>query len=173
MFQINHISNKGLLKAVCLSVLLLSALRSMSQERLPHPIKVNVVTTQGLSFGAFTHGSVGGTITVSPTGSRSTTGDVVALNLGYTYTPALFEISADPGTIINILNGSNATLTGPPGGSLTLQIGSSNPSSPFITTAASTSKTLLSVGGTLLVGSPIANPPGNYSGTFNITIIKE
>ncbi len=147
---------------------------SSAQEKLPKPISVTVVTTQDLSFGEFTQGSSGGTISVSPAGLRSSSGTVVPLSLGgLSYSAALFEIRANPGTVIGILNGPDVALTRSGGGSMNLHLGSSSPSSPFITTAIPPSTTSLTIGGTLTVGTPAANPPGNYSGVFYITFIQE
>jgi Domain of unknown function (DUF4402) len=144
-----------------------------AQEKLPHPVKVTAITTQGLCFGAFCQGPVGGSVIVSPTGSRSVTGDVVGLGMGYVVTSALFELETNPGTVIALLNGPDATLTGSAGGSLSLHIGASYPSAPLITTAIPPARTAVTIGGTLTVGSPSANPPGSYSGSFYVTFIQE
>lgn len=128
-----------------------------------------VFTTQNLAFGAFYHGNTGGTIMVSNDGSRSVTGDVVALNLGIQYFNAIFEVEAPPGSIISILNGPDATLTGSNGGSMSLNIGSSFPGTPFTTTVSPPTRTQITVGGTLTVGNSAATPPGTYSGTFYVT----
>jgi len=143
-----------------------------AQEPPPRPVVITP-TAQGLSFGAFYHGAAGGTVTISETGVRSSTGDVVLLSLGYTYTSALFEVVANPGTLISILNGPDAVLPGSNGGSITLQLGLSDPASPFVTTVLYPIPTLLNIGGTIIIGNSAANPPGNYSGTFDITFIQE
>jgi hypothetical protein len=93
--------------------------------------------------------------------------------MGYLFSSARFEIIANPGTVISVLNGPDATLTGNPSGSMTLQIGDSDPVSPFVTTVPYGVITYLNVGGTLIVGAPGANPPGDYSGTFDITLVQE
>jgi hypothetical protein len=143
-----------------------------AQEPPPRPIRVDP-TAQVLSFGAFYEGSSGGSVIIDPSGSRSSTGDVVLLGLGYPFSPALFEVHAHPGTVISILNGPDAVLTGIPSGSMTLHIGSSIPGSPFVSTVHYNIAIPLYIGGTLTVGSPAANPPGNYSGTFEITFVRE
>lgn len=128
-----------------------------------------VYTTQNLAFGAFYHGNTGGTVIISSDGSRSVTGDVVALNLGIQYFAAIFDIEAPPGSIVSILNGPAATLTGSNGGSMILNIGSSFPTSPFSTTVSPPSRTQVTIGGTLTIGNNATTPPGTYSGTFYIT----
>ncbi len=142
----------------------------VAQEPPPRPIIVTV-TAQQLTFGAFTHGAVGGTVTVDPTGSRSSTGDVILLGLGYPFYPTLYEIVTNPGTVISILNGPDAILTGSNGGSITLTIGNSDPPSPFVTTTPNPN--LLYIGGTITIGNSAANPPGIYSGTYDVTFVRE
>lgn len=132
-----------------------------------------VYTIQNLAFGAFYHGNTGGSVIIESDGSRSTTGDLVALNLGISYFNAIFEIEAPPGTIVSILNGPDATLTGSNGGSMSLSIGTSSPAAPFSTVLAPPSRTQVNIGGTLTVGNNAASPPGNYTGTFYITFNHE
>lgn len=133
----------------------------------------SVNTIQNLSFGAFTQGSSGGTIIINNDGSRNASGTIVPLNLGAAYFQAIFEVEAPEGTVISILNGPDAILTGSNGGSMSLKIGNSDPASPFISTVVPPLKTQISVGGTLTVGTPQQSPPGNYSGTFYITFNNE
>jgi len=153
--------------------LLAASRKAKAQEPPPRPITVTVSLVQNLSFGAFYHGNTGGTVIIYPTGSRSATGDVVLLNLGYSFATGLYDVVANPGTLVSILNGPDAILTGSGGGSLTLHIGDSDPDSPFIITTMPPAATQLRIGGTLIVGNPGANPPGNYSGTFDVTFVQE
>ena len=157
----------------CAVLLLLNSFSAKAQEMPPRPIAVYFNPAQGLVFGAFFQGSSGGTVTVASDGSRSVTGDIIQATLGAPFSPALFEIDADPGTIVSILNGPDAVLSGNNGGILTLHIGSSNTGSSFITTAAPPGRTEVRIGGTLTVGNAISNPSGDYSGTFSITFIQE
>jgi hypothetical protein len=143
-----------------------------AQEPPPRPIRINP-TAQILSFGAFYHGAAGGTVIIDPSGSRSATGDVVLLGLGFPFSAALFEVHAHPGTVISILNGPDAVLTGIPSGTMTLHIGSSNPTSPFVSNVNFNIAIPLYIGGTLTVGNSAANPPGSYTGTFDITLVRE
>ncbi|HEY9116143.1 MAG TPA: DUF4402 domain-containing protein [Bacteroidales bacterium] len=144
-----------------------------AQEQPPKPISVSVYLNQGLNFGGFTQGSSGGSVIVYPDGSRSSTGDVVLYNLGFLVSPVIFEIEGNAGTIISLLNGPPAVLTGSNGGSMTLTLGGSDPPSPFINTSYAPSLFQVRVGGTLTVGNALANPPGDYNGTFMITFIQE
>lgn len=137
------------------------------------PGGISVYTVQNMSFGSFSTGSNGGTVIISTNGTRSVTGDLVPLNMGTLYFQAIFDIDAPLGSIVSILNGPDVTLTGNNGGTMSLRIGSSDPSSPFITTVSQPARTQASIGGTLTVGSPAANPSGTYTGTFYITFNQE
>jgi hypothetical protein len=143
-----------------------------AQEMPPRPISVTVVTSQNLSFGNFAQGALGGTVSVSSSGTRSWTGNIVLLN-GGSVSPALFDVVANPGTLITIVNGSDVSLNGSNGGTMMLHIGTSSTGSPFITTVARPTPTHVYIGGTLTVGNPGANPPGDYSGTFQVTFVQQ
>ena len=137
------------------------------------PGAINVYTVQNLSFGAFSPGTLAGTVIISNAGSRSVTGDVIGLNFGLLYFQAIFDIDAPQGSIISILNGPNATLTGSNGGTMSVHIDNSNPGSPFSTVVAQPLRTQVNVGGTLTVGTAAASPPGTYSGTIYLTFNQE
>lgn len=132
--------------------------------------QLSVHTAQNLSFGAFSPGNSGGTVIIASNGTRSVSGNIIPLNMGYQYFSAIFEVAAPAGTIINIMKGPNVQLTGSNGGSMTLSIGNSDPASPFI---SSVNPTNIKVGASLIVGSIASNPPGTYTGTFSITFIQE
>ena len=155
------------------AILLLAAIACRAQtptDTLPgDPGGLYVYTVQNMCFGAFAHGNTGGSITISNTGTRTSTGDIIPLNLGVSYYNAIFEIEAPPGAIISILNGPDATLTGSNGGSMLLSIGSSSPISPFSNSLAPPSRTQINIGGTLTVGGSGSAPPGTYTGTIYIT----
>ena len=144
-----------------------------AQELPPRPVIVTFNNAQPLAFGAFTPGLSGGTVTVFPGGSRSSTGDVVLLSLGYLFTPAMFYVRANPGTVLSVLINPPVTLTGSGGGTMTLQTGGTLPASPFVTTLPWPQQTTLLLGGTLTVGNIGANPAGSYTGTFNVTFVQE
>ena len=162
---------KSVLMILPIIFLLLVSQKIRAQEPPPRPITVTV--TRQLGFGAFTHGMTGGTVTISSGGIRSTTGDVILLNLGYSFSTASYEVVGNPGTLVSLLNGPDVSLPGSNGGSLTLHIGNSDPLSPFVITTVPPASTILNVGGTLTVSTPGNNPAGSYSGSFNITFVQE
>lgn len=139
----------------------------------PQPFTVYTNPAQGMYFGAFFQGIMGGTIILYADGSRSSTGDIILANLGIPFSPAIFEVEAQAGTRISILNGPDATLNGSNGGSMTMHIGEPDIGSTFIVQTNPPSRTQLRVGGTLNVGNTLANPVGQYFGTFYITFVQE
>jgi hypothetical protein len=139
----------------------------------PDPGALSVYNVQNLSFGAFSHGSAGGSVSISATGDRSVLGTVTPLNLGFAYYQSIFEIEAPEGSIISILNGPDAVLTGSNGGSMNLTIGTSSRGSMFLNTVPSPNRVPIHIGGTLTVGNISNNPPGTYTGTFFITFNQE
>lgn len=160
------------LQNFALAMLLLGA-TLQAQEKPPVPIEVEVNTSRFLNFGSFTTGTIGGTVTVDYTGERIASGDVVLLNMGQTVSSAQFEVTANPGTIVNIVPPTGITLTGSNGGTMTLNIDSFSTGSTFIITGAPPASTTVFVGGTLLVGNNSVSQPGFYEGTFNLTFIQE
>lgn len=162
-----------LLTALAAVVLLCISVPLQAQEPPPRPVVVTGNASQPLAFGAFSPGAAGGTVTVSPNGTRSAGGSVVLLSLGYVYTPAMFYVRANQGTVLSVLIPPPAVLTGSGGGTLSLQVAGSLPASPFVTTLPWPQVTTLLIGGTLTIGNIAANPPGTYTGTYSITVIRE
>lgn len=136
----------------------------------PPPRPIRVTKTQDLSFGAFYQGGGGGTVTILWNGTRSPGGTVVLFGGGGM--AAIFEINANRGTVISYLK-PTITLGDGSGHTISLQIDSSNPDTPFVTTNNFPTPTLVRIGGILTIGSPVTNPPGSYSGTFLMTFNQE
>jgi hypothetical protein len=157
------------LSITCSVILIFMSFVANAQEHPPRPMQVS--TTQNLSFGAFIQGTLGGKVIIDPQGSRTVTGDLIPANMGYSYYPAIFQVDAIPGSIISIVFGPDAILNGNNGGTLTLHVDTSLPSSPFINSTNAT--TQVRIGGTLNVSNSIANPAGNYIGSFSITFVQQ
>lgn len=143
----------------------------LGQEMPPRPMGASFI--RNLNFGAFSTGLSGGTIILDPSGSRTSMGDILLLDYGYLYFPALFELEGNPGTVIHFLAGPPAVLAGDHGGSLTMEVGNTEPSTPFILPLVTNGVLEIAVGGTLSVGGPLANPAGEYSGQFYVMFIQE
>ncbi len=164
---------KSLFQITLVGLLFFSGVSVYAQENPPIPIQVKVRTARYLNFGTFTVGISGGTVVVSPEGLRNPTGDVVLLNLGPTVTSALFEVTANPGTLVTISHPSSFVLTGSSGDQILLDNLTYSENQTFITKAASTSINEVMIGGTLNLGTISNNRPGSYSGTVNLTFIQQ
>jgi len=162
-----------ILSSLEIMLLLLCQLHAKAQQPPPKPISVYFNPSLGLRFGAFFLGSSGGTVIIAPDGNRTFTGGVISASLGFTYGAAEFQVVANPGTLVSVMNGPDVSLTGNNGGSMMLHIGSSSPVTPYVTSITPPSYTSIYVGGTLTVGNAVANPVGSYSGSFSITFIQE
>lgn len=127
-----------------------------------------VSTVGDLGFGNFVAGS-GGAIVISTNGTRNATGDVLLLTSA-TVSAGAFNVSdfdpANASATYSILLPANDTVTLSSGSNtMTLRDFVSNPSGSGILSGGSQT---LNVGATLVVGAN--QPPGNYSGTYTITI---
>lgn len=154
--------------AVCFCIIYIS-LNVNAQQQPPRPLRA--IKYQDLSFGSIIQGNAGGTVIISTSGIRSTTGDVILPSMGSPGNEAVFEVKAAPGTLITINFGSTTLTNG--AYSMNLVLGPCFPASPFINTLQPTGVTMVYLGGTLTVGNPTANPAGNYSGTFTVTFIQQ
>jgi hypothetical protein len=142
---------------------------------------MRVTTFQDLRFGAFVNGGSGGSVTISPGGTRTPSGDIYLMNMEQ-YHAAIFEVEALPGNIIHVdLPIATFPLTGSNGGELELQITEFLPennipiinSNTFINTLNPSGRTKVLVGGKLTIGNPTQDPSGNYIGTFHVTFMQE
>jgi hypothetical protein len=153
---------------ILLALLILPAIL-FAQVNPPRPLSASASPMQGLSFGAFAiTGPNGGTVTVSETGMRTSTGDIFLA--GNSQSCATFTIETIPGTSLFIDNAETSVLTGSNGGHLTMSLSEIYPTFPYTTLSPTTA---VQVGGTLTVGPVQDNPPGAYSGTYTIIIVHE
>jgi len=123
--------------------------------------------TGALSFGAFAAGT-GGTITVSAAGARSRSGSIVLASQGGVASAAQFLITGTPGATYTITLPSDGTVVLSSGGStMALNTFTSTPSGANIPLGGGGTQ-VISVGATLTVSA--AQAPGNYTGSFNVTV---
>lgn len=133
-----------------------------------HAQQIVLSNTRGLDFGRFV-ANTGGTIVISPTGVRSRSGGVVLLN-----SPTIGQASFNVGKSSNGGNNKAVIISLPANGSTRLSSGANSMAvGDFVNAPAS----ILSVpngGTTLAVGATLSvapnQPPGNYSGTFSLTV---
>lgn len=155
------------------SLLSLMLRPAYAQIRFRSAATVTATTRQNLHFGSFTHGNLGGTITVSPNGTRSATGDIILLNSGAPCTPVVFELTARPGAVLSVVGGPGATLSGSKGGAIRLLTSSSRGGNSPIFTEISPGHTLVAIGGTLTVGNARSTPSGEFMGSFSVIVTQE
>lgn len=149
----------------------------------PLPQRTATATvTQHLSFGdiSLDATSAGGTVTVDYTGSRSSTGDVYLLNLGYPVEQAILEFHLCPGRSVKVLFNPLVQLTH---GSYSmnmaidrLRIGTTlitTSGQSFFSNKGCNDTHYIEVGGTLTLGNLMTNPPGEYTGSFSVTLAQE
>lgn len=148
-----------------------------AQENPPIPIQVEVRTSRNLNFGSFTAGNSGGNVTVSYDDQRTVDGDIFELNFGQPVSAALFDIYANPGTIIQIEDMGPFTLENQATGlQIQLFINSfSTAQRTFVTQAPNIQvPNEIFVGGTLRIPPDNSgNLPGNYNGTFTLNFIHQ
>lgn len=164
-------TEKSLIILIFLSLLGLSISEVAAQENPPIPVEVEVRTSQFLNFGKFVAGSTGGTVVIGPDGRRTHTGDVYLL--GNESSAAIYDIFANPGTLIQVHYYGEVTLNGPTNGVLRLEINPNidvDPGQIFVTT---TNPFPVFVGGTLHVPSGDTIEPGSYNANFTLTFIHE
>ncbi|MDQ3278278.1 MAG: DUF4402 domain-containing protein [Bacteroidota bacterium] len=155
-----------LLVLLCFSLLNLCSYAQPTDDNPGDPA-FRISVSQHMNFGAFTVGAGGGSVIMSNSGTRTANGNVILLTGGTTSLQAIFELELPTGTIVTVVNGPDATLTGNNGGSMSLQLGNASPASPFATTAVPPARTQVKVGGTLSVGN--ATIPGTYRGQFVVS----
>lgn len=150
-----------ILRLFTITALLLVSKISVSQN-------VTFTKTQDLNFGDFYPTGTGGSVIVNTSGVRSKVNNVVLFSSA-NVSCAIFSITGNGkvryATSITISNSTLYRAGG--GGSMSLNTFTYSPT-PNINIRNRT--VTLYVGARLTVGSIIANPPGNYSGTFNVIV---
>lgn len=170
----HHTNNHLLIKLLFGTVLLFCFNFSHAQPVLPQK-SITVQSTQSLHFGTFcVTGASGGTVTVGYDNSRTSTGDIILINVPPLAQPGIFEVKLCQGRNISItFDPAIVSLTGP-GGSLSLKIGPTDKGdngARFLTNNDCNFITPLRVGGTLTV--PGSALPGTYTGSFAINFIYQ
>lgn len=162
---------------LCLLLLLFSVIEIKAQENPPVPVQVEVRTSRNLNFGSFTAGNSGGNVSVSYDDQRTVDGDILELNFGQPVSAALYDVYANPGTIIQIQDMGAYTLENQDTGiQIELFINSFSTGQRTFVTQAPNAQTPneVFVGGTLRIPSDNSgNLPGTYFGTFTLNFIHQ
>lgn len=136
------------------------------------PVELQVFVIQGLSFGTFVPGPMGGTVTISPEGIRTVTGTIIPL-ANSNGSCAIIEIEAPPNRLIHIEFPKTVEFKGnKKGKSITLSnFVSDKPDNTFITTAnAPPYKNTVRIGATLTVENSTENISDEYVGSFHFIV---
>jgi hypothetical protein len=164
----------NLIKCLLLAALGITAL-AVSKVWANPLFFIQITNTAGLAFGSFAAGT-GGTVTVSPAGVRTKTGGVVLVSSGAGSSSRFnvrgFTFPTNHTHTYSITLPANGTVTITSGGnSMAVNNFVSTPPAGVSTgtLAVGTQTQTLNVGATLTVGSGQA--PGNYSGTFTVTVV--
>lgn len=125
---------------------------------------LSVYNDQGLSFGSFyLLGATGGSLSISNTGIRTTTGNIQEVNSSFLV--SAFTLSTDSVNPVNItISSSPTTVSNGVGDTMSLEAGISNPANPVVQAG---SPVQIFIGGTITVASEV--PAGNYNGELFIT----
>jgi hypothetical protein len=107
-----------------------------------------------------------------PDGTRLGSGTVVPLNFGAGSAALILEIQGPKGSIVSMLS-ETTSLTGSNGGSMLLKIRETYPAMPFIITEDAPAKSVIKIGAELMVGNAQQAPPGNYTGSLNVSFVVE
>lgn len=170
MTKLNHIKKRfGKLAVIVTAGILFCGIWNEAKAQEDPPRPPSITLTRDLSFGAF-YSATGGTVTVDQDDTRTSFN--VTLFTFSNSSAARFNIYSNRGTIISILNVPDFQLTNG-SYSMTVSITATDPLLPFVNNNIYMVPAELTMGATLSVGSPAANPPGTYSGTFNVTLVVE
>ena len=162
----------GMLLPGFLLLLFFGSAATAQQTPFPPPNQLQVFGMQELNFGSFSTGASGGTIVITPEGFRTSTGSVILM--GGNFSQAIFEVKLIPGRLVHIILGPQIQLTRMGGGgSMDMQVGPADKGTSFVTSGGHPFYNPVQVGGTLYVGSSVANPAGEYEGQFSVTFIQE
>ena len=125
---------------------------------------LTVFNDQELSFGSFyLVGPSGGSLSVSNTGIRTSTGNIQEVNSSFLV--SAFTLSTDSVNPVNItISSSPTTLSNGIGNTMSLEAGISNPENPVVQSGAPVQ---IFIGGTITVASEV--PAGDYNGELFIT----
>ena len=136
---------------------------------------ITATQTQSINFGTYcVNGNTGGTITIGWDGSRTSTGNIVLLNIAPMAQPAIFELRVSAGRTVSFTYPPTGTLTGSGGGLLVFDIGPTEHGINGSTFTVNSDPNFLipfKVGGTLHI--PAYAIQGIYSGNFDISFNAE
>ena len=131
-------------------------------------LEMNVTVLRGINFGEF-YPTTGGPISINSQGARSApSGGVVLLSSGLVH-QCVVNVKVNRNKQLVTVNVETPIQLSRSGGAGNMRLDLVAVPLSFETTSGNQTTTL-NIGGTLHVGNIISNPPGNYNGSFTITV---
>jgi len=168
----NGRKNRNLLfKLLCAGLLALPSWNSLLAASANTTVGATVLgsisssTLLNLNFGEFTAGPVAGTVILTPSGTRSSSGGVSLSPAGIS-NPAMFSVTGNPNATYTITLPSSLLINDNFGNSMTVSNFGSLPANNGQLSAAG--QAIVSVGGTLNV--PPNQPMGGYNSIMVVTL---
>lgn len=157
------------------TILLLFTIKGWTQASVTAQAFAEVIAaltateTSQMNFGRFSPEVNGGQIVLSPTGVRTTQGSVILS--GGVAQPGIFTITGAPDATYSIQLPDGPAYLVHQGSNKTMVVNEwvSDPPAGNGTGTLSGGQEIVSIGGTLVVGSIEDNPVGMYTGTFSLT----
>jgi hypothetical protein len=174
-FQINKVKNNILIIFILFLVLGLNGIKIQAQQTVTAQVFAEVIPAltatelSQLNFGRFSPETHGGSVLVTPDGSRSVTGTVELS--GGTHNPASFYITGESGATFSIVLPATPAVLTNTNNSKTMQVSNwvSVPAQGVGVGLLASGSQEVKIGATLIVGSMQDNPVGIYTGTYAIT----
>jgi hypothetical protein len=160
---------------VTATILLLFTIKGWTQASVTAQAFAEVIAaltateTSQMNFGRFSPEVNGGQIVLSPAGVRTTQGSVILS--GGAAQPGIFTITGAPDATYSIQLPEGPAYLVHQGSNKTMVVSEwvSDPPAGNGTGTLSGGQEIVSIGGTLVVGSIEDNPVGMYTGTFSLT----
>jgi|GEM_PF-1794863 len=139
-------------------------------DKLPN-IQSSITQLSPLQFGSFVATNGGGTIHISYSGERYSTGNVILLYDDSNFSPAIFEVIAPSNTLVQIIFDKECVLKNKFGNEIIVYLDELNTGNLFVTPENAENGFLVYLGGYINVISSAETLTGEYVGNINLTIV--
>ncbi len=139
-------------------------------DKLPN-IQSSITQLSPLQFGSFVATNGGGTIHISYSGERYSTGNVILLYDDSNFSPAIFEVIAPSNTLVQIIFDKKCVLKNKFGNEIIVYLDELNTGNLFVTPENAENGFLVYLGGYIDVKSSDETLTGEYVGNINLTIV--
>lgn len=137
----------------------------------PSIIQPSIIQLSPLQFGSFVATNGGGTIHISYSGERYSTGNVILLYDDSNFSPAIFEVIAPSNTLVQIIFDKKCVLKNKFGNEIIVYLDELNTGNLFVTPENAENGFLVYLGGYINVISSAETLTGEYVGNINLTIV--